>query len=726
MKRYFAAWMLLLFLLCACDAQEPSEKPRMPTTNGQTEKAAVMEAVDAEGTYRVTSEEAESGELLFLMQTEEGAAAVYTVQAQGAYILHAEDSRRERLSLTAEEQVMGGYYRDAAYLLLTAPSGQVLWLPSGERISLDGIFADGAEVKWLLGTQDGQLLLCSDGQAAALDGLRQVIWTERFAGEILTALETSDHKILILAQWDDMAVLQEVELATGRLTLRSTVPQALLSCHLAAGDRWGYDLLAWDKTALYGWRAGASHVERLFTWESLRLAEIQAVACLDKETILAVGQGSEETAVHVTISRAPAQADEVPTSWRQCYLTLLQNELEGGLQAVGLLDTTQCGQPNLILWRAGSPDGVIYEASDGAARQITDKVYPGSPPEEAWVLLLAPEGEQLSLSEAADWVRAWPGNGLPSEAVVSLEEAAAYASATAVRKRESRYHLEMEVPAEYAEDLTSDVLEQNIFQFCDGETQAQTGMLGLCWSVLAWEKGDYEEAYGQESESWVEGMLTPNDLMLGRDEARVYLLHLPSDVQYDAATANSYYLHFLKGYAMLTDFFSRNAITPSPYWEAEYRKKLCAMADFGGDFRRVEFGCGQRESNDPALTAWAALAANLCFLDGEEALSWGDVAVYRLMEAYEELEGAEIALCADALPSWSILAYLDPDDVEDQATAALLEFCRQLKEVPLLSEACASALWRITISGDIWTLTYPLGTLEANPSALIAAAQSNQ
>ena len=368
---------------------------------------------------------------------------------------------------------------------------------------------------------------------------------------------------------------------------------------------------------------------------------------------------------------------------------------------------------------------MIYEASDGAARQITDKVYPGSPPEEGWVLQ-APDGEHLTTSEAADWVRAWPGSGLPSQAVMSLEEAAAYPHATAQQKREARYGLEMEVPAEYAEDLTSNVLEQNIFQFCDGETQAQTGMLGLCWSVLAWEKGDYEEAYGQETESWVEGMLTPNDLMLGRDEARVYLLHLPSDVQYDAATANSYYLHFLKGYAMLTDFFSRNAITPSPYWEAEYREKLCAMADFGGDFRRVEFGCGQRESDDPALTAWAALAANLCFLDGEEALSWGDVAVYRLMEAYEELEGAEMALCTDALPSWSILAYLDPDDMEDQATAALLEFCRQLKEVPLLSEACASALWKITVSGDIWTLTYPLGTLEANPAALIAAVQSNQ
>lgn len=30
------------------------------------------------------------------------------------------------------------------------------------------------------------------------------------------------------------------------------------------------------------------------------------------------------------------------------------------------------------------------------------------------------------------------------------------------------------------------------------------------------------------------------------------------------------------------------------------------------------------------------------------------------------------------------------------------------------------------MSTDIWTLTYPLGTLEANPAALIAAAQSNQ
>ena len=437
MKRYFAAWMLLFFLLCACDAQGSSEEPRMPITNGQTEEAAMVEVVDAEGTYRVTSEKAESGELLFLMQTEDGAAAVYTEQAQGAYILHAEDSRRERLSLTAEEQVMGGYYRDAAYLLLTAPSGQVLWLPSGERISLDGIFADRAEVKWLLGTQDGQLLLCSDGQAAALDGLRQVIWTERFAGEILTALETSDQKILLLAQWDDMAVLQEVELATGRLTLLGTVPQALLSCHLAAGDRWGYDLLASDETALYGWRAGASHVERLFTWESLRLAEIQAVALLDEETILAVGQGREETTVHVTISRAPAQADEVPTSWRQCYLTLLQKELEGELQAGGLLDTTQCGQINLILWRAGSPDGVIYEASDGASRQTNDKVYPGLPPEEGWVLQ-APDGEHLTTSEAADWVRAWPGSGLPSQAVMSLEEAAAYPHAKEQQKREAR------------------------------------------------------------------------------------------------------------------------------------------------------------------------------------------------------------------------------------------------------------------------------------------------
>ena len=50
----------------------------MPITNGQTEEAAMVEVVDAEGTYRVTSEKAESGELLFLMQTEDGAAAVYT------------------------------------------------------------------------------------------------------------------------------------------------------------------------------------------------------------------------------------------------------------------------------------------------------------------------------------------------------------------------------------------------------------------------------------------------------------------------------------------------------------------------------------------------------------------------------------------------------------------------------------------------------------------------
>ena len=769
MKVHWAVCLLALLCLTGCEPERPDALPAVrepdPTVQSASPSAETSEPpvayADVDGSYQITVHQNRyASDMLLLLPTEEGAAEISIVSETGLAEAFPADSEMimqdapgvwqmtydadgngggDSVSLDPEAQVVTGYCRagdETFYLLLDRPEHQTLLLPSGEEINLAGIFAGEARARWLVGTPEGLALLCSDGQAAALDQLRQVLWTQQFSGEILTALETEDQRILVLTQWETMAMLQTLDLTTGQLTPVGVVPQALCGCQMTPGGRWGYDLLAWDAEALYGWSAGASTVDRLFRWDSLGLngANIRTMAPLSETQILAGYWDEAEAAwqlVRVQRGTAADPAQPSPSvSWRQESLALLEAAQDGAgaLRAVGLADLGEDGWPDLILWRTGETDGAVYAVSDGAAEDGPRSVYPGSPPEEDWVLRAA-DGQSLSPDEAADWVRSWPGAGLPDEPPVSLEEAVAGALTGAVRKTETLYHLEMEVPAEYAEDLTCNILEQNLFQFCDGETQAQTGMQGLCWSVVGLENAAYEAAYDQDADTWAKGMLNPQEMQMGRDGDRVYLLHFPSDVQYAVGTEESYYRHYLCGYAMLTDFFTRNGITPSPFWEAAYREKLCAMADFGGDFRRVEFDCGERESEDPALTAWAARVANLSFLDGEAALSWRDAAVYRLMEAVQGAEtgltkAEQAALCADALPTWSLLPYLDPEDAADQAVAALLDFTRQLEDQPLLADACASARWQITAGGGLWTLTCPPGTLTSNPAALMEAAQA--
>lgn len=345
MKQSCFLWLLVLLCLAGCGIRQPDAQPALrepdPTVQNSPSPEEVGEPpaptyVDVGGAYRVTvNRDRYSSEVIQFLLTKEGMAEISLESKDGlaeafpsAYSVIMEEAPGVWLQtfgadgsgggnsvrIDPEAQVISGCFREAdatAYLLLEMPEGQVLQLPNGDLMPLDGLFSDEAESRWLLETPDGLVLLCPDGQAVALGAQREILWTERFSGEILTAMETEDQRLLVLTQWDNLAMLQTLDPATGRLTPVGAVPQALCGCKMTPGGRWGYDLLAWDSEGLYGWRAGTETIDRRFTWESLDLQgqQIQALVCLT-ETELVVGRWNEEEGhqekLFVFLEEAPA------------------------------------------------------------------------------------------------------------------------------------------------------------------------------------------------------------------------------------------------------------------------------------------------------------------------------------------------------------------------------------------------------------------------------------
>ena len=651
-------WPVLLVLLAGCETPQPAAQPPDPAPPAVTSAAEAPSPrvllADADGVtlaaadrtmFAGSPEPTDCTGVLTVQANPEGASEFgpmeqtddqYRFYCYAAVNAGGEDMAFS-LAVKADETVVSAYCPgdQKPYLLVDTPEGQVLQLPDETRISLTDSWDGDARAQWLVGSADGLLAICPDGQAAAFGLTGQPLWTERYAGTIRAALVTAANEPQLLTQWDTLTVLQTVNLADGRLTPVGIIPEALCDCRLFSGDRWGYDLLALDGEALYGCQAGETTVYRLWTPadQSLEADRIAGLACLRDDTML-----------------------------------------------------------------------LLYETEEAAISRIF-----------AW---LSPAGTAP----------------VESPAIRPLEEAAAYDKSTAVVKREELLGLTMEVPEEYARDLTCNLSPLEIFSFYDGETLAAAAEplegYGWCWSVLAYSREEYEARYQQDFDTWAEDYLSPLDLQLGRDESYMYICQFPTDVRHDPdslASRKSYYLHYLRGYSMLTDFMERNGITPSPNWDAAYRKELQGKSVYAGNFETVEFGCGDTAGAEPALLELAAQIPNLSSYNGDPSLTWQDALTYRLNHAYlssdvrhSEDEKAQIIRSARPVYDYSIY-YGEPGSNETMALAALYDFTAQLQAEPALSEACQSNAWAIHVVGDRWYLIWPGGILESDPAEVYEA-----
>ena len=661
MKKFWMA-LLPLLLLTGCQVRQPTEmpdagpEPAVESPAAEPAPAPFLLA-DADGvtvgeipSNMVCSEPepTECLELLTVQANPEGASAFGPMAQTDAqyrfycYMAVAPDGEDLALSVAcrADEAVVSAHCPgdQKPYLLLETPEGQVLQLPDGEqRISLAELW-DG-EARWLVGAADGLLALSADGQAAAFDLEGKLLWTEVFSGTIDAAYITASNEIRVLTRWESLPMLQAVDLVSGRLTPVGPVPEALCQCRLYPGDRWGYDLLALDGKAIFGWRAGETTVYRLCTLAdvSLEADQIKGLACLTEDSLLL------------------------------------------------LCETEDGGVSRMFIW--ASP--VTMEPED-------------------------------------------------TPTIIPLEEASSYDKSTAVVKREEELGLTMEVPEEYAWDLMCNLSPHELFSFYDGETRAaateELEGYGWCWSVAAYSREEYEALFGQNFDTWLEGGLLPTSRQLGRDDNCMYLFESPSDVRYDGTSQESivsYYRHWLSGYAMLTDFMARNDITPSPYWDAAYRKEVMGKSSCNGDFEIVEFGYGDTANAEPALLELAAHVPNLSCYDGDESLTWQDALTYRLNYAYQsgdvghsEEEKIKIIQYARPVHIYSIY-YSEPGSNKSIALSALYDFTAQLQEEPALAEACQSEAWAIYAAGEYWYLAWPGGRLKTNPAKVEAEILEN-
>lgn len=437
-------WILALALLAGCRQDTAGLTPALrepePVTETaqDTETPVTLETVDAVGDYICSiTTVPDRRDVLFLQPTADG-AAVTALPAETAagdarqtvwltFYQDGEDYSSPAL-LDADLDVTGSCCVGGVfYLLLDGPEGQHLRLPDGTEVSLEGLFSDGAQAQWLAGSRDGLLLLCADGQAAALDHGRTVLWTEHFSGEMVTAMTTSVETVRLLTRWDTMTMLQELDLATGRLTPVGPVPKGLCDLSLTPGERWGYDLLAWDREAVYGWRAGSASVDRLLLWDLLEFDgdRLLALACRSSTELLAFARGKTTALEELSITPAPEEP------WKTAYRSTLSEAIFSDgtpVEALGLTDMDWDGVPELAVWWTDSADGVRYDTGTGGeasqAFHNAGGIYPGTAPDADWVLR-APDGRSLTEDEALAWLGAFdpmPTPALTDDALLALVE----------------------------------------------------------------------------------------------------------------------------------------------------------------------------------------------------------------------------------------------------------------------------------------------------------------
>lgn len=443
MKR-IGSLILALVMLTGCQWAAPDALPALrepEPTPQQSQAAAVpdpLEVIDAVGGYTLaTSPVPDCRDVLFLQPTADGAALAALPSPEDAggsgqtvFLTRYDAAGDAGSSIVLDEGLevetaccVGGAFS----LLLDGPAGQLLRLPDGTEISLEGLFSDGAQAQWLAGSADGLLLLCPDGQAAALSHQGDVLWTERFSGDMAAAMTTAEETVQLLARWDTMAMLQDLDLATGQLTPVGAVPEGLCGLSLTPGARWGYDLLAWDEEAVYGWRAGSNAAERLLRWDLLEFDSnrLLALVCRSETELLAFARGKDTALEALTITPAA----EPP--WKAAYrATLSQSIFSAGtpVEALGLTDMDWDGVPELAVWWADSTDGVRHDAGTGddagQAFHNAGSIYPGTAPEADWVLRASEPGG-LTEDEALSWLEDFdpmPTPALTDSALLALVE----------------------------------------------------------------------------------------------------------------------------------------------------------------------------------------------------------------------------------------------------------------------------------------------------------------
>lgn len=185
---------------------------------------------------------------------------------------------------------------------------QILYIGS-ESEPLDGLVSDGYGVRWMFPWDSGLLLLTDDGRSCSVSMDGSLGPVTALGMQLHDAFQSESGRIILLSRGDTPA-FYTLEPGTTSVELLCAVPQELEQASFLPGEKWGYDLLAYDNMCLYGWNFGDDTLMELLRFETLSLSgsRITAMACLDAGSLVGAFvpmDGSKTRVFFLTKSDAP-------------------------------------------------------------------------------------------------------------------------------------------------------------------------------------------------------------------------------------------------------------------------------------------------------------------------------------------------------------------------------------------------------------------------------------
>ena len=297
MKQFWMAALALLLALTVCGCDQQEDPPASAGDTGSipqhdTEELQPMELTieESEQCYRVIF--ADPRDMIYVSDTQATAnGAVFhgvLTTETGLLVRSLEVSAPGQLLSSGGDEVAGALGLDAACRVQDT-NCYVLSVEEGEesrqvlKIRDETYDISPLEgVHWLFSWEDGLLLVTLDGQICPVSLSGSLGTPTELGVEVHRACQTESGTILLVSREEAPAfyVLSPGETAAEQVC---AVPEALESANLFSGEKWGYDLMAYDDTALYGWNFGEETLMELLRFETVSLSGSRTVALAKRE-----------------------------------------------------------------------------------------------------------------------------------------------------------------------------------------------------------------------------------------------------------------------------------------------------------------------------------------------------------------------------------------------------------------------------------------------------------
>lgn len=302
-----------MILPCGCH-KETKEENSSPLASQQTSERINLNVQDRKDAYRLQMEDFEESDFALYSQAQREGVAIWgqryienidaTEIILNRYEINSNISE-DILVLMQNQWISAPCVDDKnmSFVLAEINEDQVsqtIQINNDVMIDLSKYLDEGQEVKWIFNTDDASICLTADGTALAFYFDGSFAWTQQFEFDVIAAFQSENKHIVLITKerTDDAAMIfQELDPQKQMIERICNVPDEIANAHFFSGEKWKYDIMAYDSTYLYGWNFNSSDLIRILKFEDLGIAAdyIFTMECLDSNRIIGIytSQGSD-------------------------------------------------------------------------------------------------------------------------------------------------------------------------------------------------------------------------------------------------------------------------------------------------------------------------------------------------------------------------------------------------------------------------------------------------